>query len=94
MALSHAFVLPDASVIRLLGTPTNEVWESVENLTHYNVSFPSFPRVTDMVSMYPLLEREGVSVLEAILRYPPHLRMTAVEALATPYFKEMKGKRQ
>ncbi len=68
-----------------MGTPLKEQWPTIENLCDFTFRFPKWKKqpLQDLIKNMPPL---AVDLLEKLLIYDPSKRITAVEALAHPYF--------
>jgi serine/threonine protein kinase len=73
---------------RLLGTPNETVWPGVSKLRDYAPTFPKW-RKKDFREAFPQLDNDGISLMEAMLRYDPASRISAKEALRHPYFDDV-----
>eukprot|EP01129_Flabellula_baltica_P010257 TRINITY_DN4318_c0_g1_i1.p2 TRINITY_DN4318_c0_g1~~TRINITY_DN4318_c0_g1_i1.p2 ORF type:complete len:345 (+),score=59.81 TRINITY_DN4318_c0_g1_i1:120-1037(+) len=67
-----------------LGTPTEESWPGMSQLPKY-VPFTENPR-PHMAAMIPTATPEECSLLDLLLVYDPHKRLSAKRALTHPYF--------
>jgi serine/threonine protein kinase len=72
-------------VFRTLGTPNEQTWPGVSKLRDYKKSFPNWAP-TQLSSLVPGLDAEGLDLLSKMLEYNPTSRITAKEALAHPFF--------
>eukprot|EP00656_Telonema_subtile_P018772 TRINITY_DN20183_c0_g1_i2.p1 TRINITY_DN20183_c0_g1~~TRINITY_DN20183_c0_g1_i2.p1 ORF type:complete len:204 (+),score=45.61 TRINITY_DN20183_c0_g1_i2:107-718(+) len=88
----HAPIFPGDSeideifrIFKTMGTPNEEVWPGISELPEFNSIFPSW-RKRDLEEVYPELEKEGVALLELMLRYKPEDRGSAQMCLQHPYF--------
>ncbi|KAI9030064.1 kinase-like domain-containing protein [Phycomyces nitens] len=79
-------------IFEVLGTPTKEVWPSIDQLPDYChlSTFPQCPNnLKHMYQMIPGARSEsGFNLFSALLEYDPTKRITAEKALAHPYFQE------
>ncbi|KAF9024820.1 Pkinase-domain-containing protein [Hymenopellis radicata] len=71
-------------IFRILGTPTEEVWPGVSHLPDYKQSFPRWG-LQDMSQLLPLLDADGIDILERLLTYDSARRISAKRALNHPY---------
>ena len=76
-------------IFRVLGTPAEDVWAGVTDLPDYGPSFPCWPR-RDLGEVLPMLDRDGIDLLNAMLQYHPHDRVHAFAALQHPWFDEVR----
>lgn len=79
-------------IFRLLGTPTPETWPNLPRYTEYRAS-PAGPDTTHpryppqpLQALLPLIEPDGIDLLQRMLQYIPERRVTAQEAMLHPYF--------
>mmetsp|Transcript_13399 Transcript_13399/g.42336 ORF Transcript_13399/g.42336 Transcript_13399/m.42336 type:complete len:296 (-) Transcript_13399:364-1251(-) len=75
-------------IFRILGTPTDALWNGVSNLRDYNIAFPHWPRL-NLANFVPGLDKPGLDLVDACLKYPPNDRISAKAALAHPYFDDL-----
>ena len=75
-----------------LGTPTEELWPGVSQFPYFSTEFPKWPRrkAASMLTAAGSTQLcpEGQDLLERLLEYVPGQRISALEALAHPYFQE------
>ncbi|KAJ2243280.1 Cyclin-dependent kinase catalytic subunit [Coemansia sp. RSA 455] len=76
-------------IFRILGTPTEEIWPDVTSLPDYKASFPKW-QAKSLTSLLPGLDASGIDLLKRMLTYDPALRISAKQALAHPYFNDIK----
>jgi serine/threonine protein kinase len=67
-------------ILRILGTPSQEVWADVKTLPHYKDSFPKF-NGKSLEEIMPNLDPNGIHLLTKMLCYDPNKRITAKQAL-------------
>jgi serine/threonine protein kinase len=60
----------------------------VSQLRDYAPTFPKW-RKKDPREVFPQLDDNGISLLEAMLRYDPASRISAKEALRHPFFDDV-----
>ncbi|KAI5149450.1 hypothetical protein ENBRE01_0908 [Enteropsectra breve] len=73
-------------IFRILGTPDNSVWESVEELPNYKKDFPIFKAK----GYKSLIKDQGLErIISRILVYCPCKRITAEDALKDKYFEDV-----
>lgn len=73
--------------LRILGTPTEEIWPNVTSFPDFKSSFPKWSRnmATPLCSS---LDDTGLDLLEAMLVYDPAGRISAKQACNHPYFED------
>ncbi|KAJ2366432.1 Cyclin-dependent kinase catalytic subunit [Coemansia sp. RSA 2607] len=76
-------------IFRILGTPTEKVWPEVTLLPDYKTSFPKW-QPQNLATLLPGLDADGIDLLKHMLIYDPARRISAKQALAHPYFNDIK----
>uniref|UniRef100_G3Q1J9 Cell division protein kinase 5 n=1 Tax=Gasterosteus aculeatus aculeatus TaxID=481459 RepID=G3Q1J9_GASAC len=71
----------------LLGTPTEEQWQTMTKLPDYK-PYPMYPATTSLVNVVPKLSSTGRDLLQNLLKCNPVQRISAEEALQHPYFAD------
>uniref|UniRef100_A0A8C1NTX0 Cell division protein kinase 5 n=1 Tax=Cyprinus carpio TaxID=7962 RepID=A0A8C1NTX0_CYPCA len=74
-------------IFRLLGTPTEEQWQTMNKLPDYK-PYPMYPATTSLVNVVPKLSSTGRDLLQNLLKCNPVQRISAEEALQHPYFAD------
>nr|XP_020451534.1 cyclin-dependent-like kinase 5 [Monopterus albus] len=74
-------------IFRLLGTPTEEQWQTMTKLPDYK-PYPMYPATTSLVNVVPKLSSTGRDLLQNLLKCNPVQRISAEEALQHPYFAD------
>jgi serine/threonine protein kinase len=77
-------------IFRLLGTPSEDTWPGVSMLQDYKVSFPQW-KAPDWRASMTCIDDVGIDLLKGLLRYNPIDRLTAAQALAHPWFDEVRA---
>ncbi|KPA80829.1 putative mitochondrial protein kinase [Leptomonas pyrrhocoris] len=77
------------TIFKVMGTPNEHVWPGVSRLPYYNTEFPQW-RPTSLAEAIPALEKDGVALLAAMLRYDPQQRITALQAMQHPFFDDVR----
>ncbi|RUO96169.1 serine/threonine-protein kinase pef1 [Jimgerdemannia flammicorona] len=77
-------------IFRLMGTPTEATWPTVSQFTEYRKNFPVYPAQT-IAQILPMIDVYGMDLLNRMLQYQPHLRISAKDALNHYYFNEVRG---
>jgi len=75
-------------IFRTLGTPNEDVWPGVTSLANYKSTFGQWKPQT-LEAVVPGLDPVGIDLLSKMLRYAPHERITAKDALKHPYFDDL-----
>ncbi|CAG2166681.1 unnamed protein product [Oppiella nova] len=75
-------------IFRTLGTPVEDNWPGVTQLPDYKQSFPSWKK-NIIPSLMPNTEQSGIDLLQSMLIYDPHKRISAKAALKHPYFSDL-----
>lgn len=68
--------------------PIEEFLESAESVDYVRKQ-PARPRA-DLATKYPATERRGLDLLQRMINFNPNKRPTAEEALADPYFDDIR----
>jgi cyclin-dependent kinase 1 len=74
-------------IFKILGTPTEDVWQGVSNLPNFNSSFPIYQRHLRDKNLVKNLNELGLALLEKLLAYDPVKRINAITILDDPFFK-------
>ncbi|CAK6955727.1 cyclin-dependent kinase 2 [Scomber scombrus] len=75
-------------IFRTLGTPDETVWPGVTSMPDYKPSFPKWAR-QDLSKVVPLLDEDGRELLGEMLNYDPNKRLSAKNALAHRFFRDV-----
>lgn len=70
-------------IFQLLGTPSEESWPGVSQLTEFQSGFPKW-KPQDLIRTTPNLGIEGNRIAKAMLNFNPAKRMSAKAVLASP----------
>ncbi|KAK4473732.1 hypothetical protein MN116_003074 [Schistosoma mekongi] len=73
-------------VVRVLGTPSEDVWPEVKELPDYNKISFNLCETIPFEEVLPDASIEAINLIRKFLVYPPHQRITASKALKDPYF--------
>ena len=74
-------------IFKVLGTPDESVWPGVSKLKDWH-EFPQW-KPQDLRTFFPTLEPEGLDLLRRCLVYDPKERISAKEAMAHPFFRDI-----
>jgi len=77
-------------IMKMLGTPTEEIWPGLSQLEHWKTSFPLWP-ITDLEPLReqrPELGEDGMDLLRQLLRLCPLARITSRRAKAHRVFTQ------
>ncbi|XP_065665221.1 cyclin-dependent kinase 2 isoform X2 [Hydra vulgaris] len=75
-------------VFRVLGTPNEKVWPGVTDLKEFKSDFPKW-RPQPFQAFLPMLDENGIDLLEKMLLYSPASRISAKNAMNHPYFDDL-----
>lgn len=78
-------------IFRRMGTPTEADWPGLEALPDFKMSFPKWQKTpwAEVGNMVTQLGPHGIAMLDDLLRYDPRRRLSAREALASPYVSDL-----
>ena len=79
-------------IFEVIGTPApdeNIDWINEEESKKYVKSFASRPKV-NLSDLYPGTESRGIELLHKMLEFNPNKRISAEEAIADPYFDDIR----
>lgn len=77
-----------STIFSVLGTPNLSVWPEMANLPGYK-NIKNFPGKT-WKKLVPRIDNDGLDLLSRMLHYNPGKRITAEEAMAHPFFQDLK----
>uniref|UniRef100_A0A0A9YFG9 Shaggy-related protein kinase epsilon n=2 Tax=Lygus hesperus TaxID=30085 RepID=A0A0A9YFG9_LYGHE len=77
-----------AEIARTIGSPSEK--ELVAMNPTYNQPIPSFTRVPWEHILPPTVPNDAISLLDQLLQYDPTSRLTAPQAMAHPFFDELR----
>jgi serine/threonine protein kinase len=75
-------------IFRILGTPNERSWPGVSKLPDYKTTFPNWAR-QDLAAHCPQLNPEGIDLLAKLMIYKPDERLTALQAIKHPFFRNV-----
>nr|GAT53491.1 Pkinase-domain-containing protein [Mycena chlorophos] len=74
-------------IFRILGTPNEECWPGVSNLSDFKSTFPQWS-AQELAGVVNGLDSNGIELMTAMLTYNPAKRISAKRALIHPYFTD------
>jgi len=75
-------------IFRSMGTPTEETWPGVTQMPDYKANFPCW-KSNVLSTLVPQMDKNAVDLLEKMLIYDPHRRISGKAALIHPYFDDL-----
>ncbi|KAH9258469.1 hypothetical protein BASA81_003518 [Batrachochytrium salamandrivorans] len=72
-------------IFKRLGTPNEETWEGISRFADYQQVFPKWHR-KPLNLVLTRMSPNGIQLMEEMLAYPPHKRLTARQALEHAFF--------
>ena len=92
--INHAPLFPGDSeidqlfrIFRILGTPDDGMWPSVTTLPDYKAQFPQW-KAKAWAEICPALGEDGLDLIQSLLRYAPHERISARDACKHRFFDD------
>nr|CAH8827370.1 unnamed protein product [Trichobilharzia regenti] len=73
-------------VVRVLGTPSEDVWPEIKELPDYNKISFNVCETIPFEDVLPNAPIEAIDLVRKFLVYPPHQRITVSDAIKHPYF--------
>ena len=74
-------------IFRILGTPDDGMWPSVTTLPDYKAQFPQW-KAKAWAEICPALGEDGLDLIQSLLRYAPHERISARDACKHRFFDD------
>ena len=81
------------AIFRILGTPNDNTWPDVTGLRDWH-EYPQW-KPKDLTTAIPgltLLGEDGIELLSAMIQLAPQKRISAIDALKSPYFDDIRHK--
>jgi serine/threonine protein kinase len=75
-------------IFKVRGTPTVEEWPGMKDLPLFKPDYPVYTPVP-LSKLVPGLDKQGLDLIERMLKCNPAERITAKDAMAHPYFKDV-----
>ena len=75
-------------IFRTLGTPDESMWPGVTTMPDYKSSFPKWPSQS-IGSVVKVNSPEAIDLLQQMLTYEPCRRISAMNSLMHPYFRDV-----
>jgi len=75
-------------IFKVLGTPTEDIWPTMVELPEFKRDWQHYSK-SDMSSLCPRLDQDGLELLSLMLKYDPSQRITAKNAMNHPYFNNL-----
>lgn len=77
-------------IFRTLGSPTEEFWPGImSNKEFLGHNYANFVQDPPLASRVPRLDDDGMQLLHQLLRYEPSSRVSATDAVHSPYFDSL-----
>ncbi|PXF44076.1 Cyclin-dependent kinase B2-2 [Gracilariopsis chorda] len=79
------------AIFRVLGTPTTSTWPNVNHLVDWH-AYPQWKpqKLHQVFKALRVLGTDGLALLASMLNLSPHKRGSALEALNSPYFDDVR----
>ncbi|OZJ04266.1 Negative regulator of the PHO system [Bifiguratus adelaidae] len=74
-------------IFRVMGTPNEHTWPGVSSFSEYKSTFPQYAP-TNLSQFLTMIDQMGMDLLNRMLQYQPHLRISAKDALGHVWFNE------
>ncbi|KAM0685251.1 TFIIH complex serine/threonine-protein kinase subunit kin28 [Conglomerata obtusa] len=74
-------------IFRALGTPTEKDWPGHNKLPNY-IKYPDYP-VQNTKLLFTAASKDGIDLLEKMLKFDPSKRITTLNSLKHEYFKNL-----
>ncbi|KJH47368.1 kinase domain protein [Dictyocaulus viviparus] len=73
-------------IFKLLGTPTEKMWQGVNQLPEFKARFPKWKNNEINARLKPYCNAELIDLIQLMLKYDPSLRISMKNALHHKYF--------
>ena len=77
-------------IFQVLGTPNENIWPGVSTLPDFKPSFPSWKAKDLNKILSNRFDQHGIKLMKSLLTYPPNHRITAKQALKSPWFDDVR----
>lgn len=75
-------------IFSIMGTPNPKIWPGIEKLPDFKGSFPRWKK-QNLKELLPQISEKGIDLLERMLELNPEARISAQEALAHEYLRNV-----
>lgn len=72
-------------IFRIMGTPTERTWPGITQLQDYKPTFSMYA-TQDLRQILPMIDADGIDLLQKMLQLRPELRISAEQALQHRWF--------
>ncbi len=74
-------------IFRIFGTPDETTWPGISHLPDFKASFPKWePQIITAKLLRIYDDNNAINLFQLMMKYDPHERISAKEALKHPYF--------
>lgn len=80
-------------IFRIMGTPTERTWPGISQFPEYKQNFQMYA-TQDLRQILPMIDPEGLDVLQKMLQVRPELRVSADKALEHRWFDSVRATQQ
>ncbi|WPA96712.1 negative regulator of the PHO system [Cercospora beticola] len=77
-------------IFRLMGTPSERSWPGISSFAEYKQTWPVYA-TQELRTILPQIDTLGLQLLGQLLQLRPEMRCTAQQALAHPWFNEIRS---
>lgn len=75
-------------IFKVLGTPSQHYWPQVVDLPEWKSDFPRY-ETQSWHTILPTLDPSGIDLMSRMLRFDPHQRISARQAMEHDYFRDL-----